>query len=96
MEYVDGKTLSQRLEKEGRLPVAEAVQMIARLARAMSGAHLLNIIHRDLKAANVMIRDDGEPILMDFGLARREGDERIFPKSRLCGELVTLYGVTPG
>jgi serine/threonine protein kinase/formylglycine-generating enzyme required for sulfatase activity len=87
MEYVDGITLSEKIRKEGRLPIHEAVRIVKVLAGTLGRAHDLNITHRDLKPANIMIRGDGRPIVMDFGLARRDGDERITLTNTVMGTL---------
>src|SRR5262249_9383071 len=54
MEYVEGRTLSQRLA-EGPLPPREAARLVAQVARAVQHAHERNVLHRDLKPANVLI-----------------------------------------
>jgi serine/threonine protein kinase len=75
MAFIDGQPLG-RLIADGRLKDARAVVEIARkIARGLHKAHELGIIHRDLKPDNIMIDADGEPIVMDFGLARRADEE---------------------
>jgi hypothetical protein len=73
-ELVRGVALSDRL-KAGQLAFREAAELCAKIADALQHAHDQGVIHRDLKPANVMIDVDGEPHLMDFGLARREAGE---------------------
>ena len=69
MEYIDGETLAERVERAGQLPVAEAVSISIQALRGIEAAHAAGIIHRDLKPANVMIRRDGLVKVFDFGLA---------------------------
>jgi serine/threonine-protein kinase len=77
LEYVPGETLQNRLEtlnKAGqRLPIEEAVKIIANTCEAVGFAHEQGMIHRDLKPANVMLNSRGQPILMDFGVAKMLG-----------------------
>jgi hypothetical protein len=79
MPFLSGESLAARLRREGRLPPETAARFAARIARAMHTAHVAGILHRDLKPANVMISERGEPIVLDFGLARRTtaGDPRL-------------------
>jgi serine/threonine protein kinase len=76
-EYIPGETLQawlSRLNKEKRLlPIADAVRIAASIAEALEFAHQQELIHRDIKPANVMINVKGEPILMDFGIAKIVG-----------------------
>ena len=74
MEYLASGSLAQRLEL-GPLPVAEAVQIAKRVAQALVHAHGSGILHCDLKPANVLLDQDGEPRLCDFGQSRL-ADER--------------------
>ena len=70
-DLVDGVTLAEWLK--ARLPTArEAAELCAKIARALQHAHEHGVIHRDLKPGNVMLGRDGEPYVLDFGLAKRE------------------------
>ncbi|UQA58111.1 protein kinase domain-containing protein [Polyangium aurulentum] len=70
MELVEGRTLSDRLAREGALPVAEALDICAQIASAVEAAHRAGVIHRDLKPSNVMLTPNGKIKVLDFGLAR--------------------------
>lgn len=74
MELVRGRTLAQRIEQEGVFDPGEATQIGIDLCRALSAVHAAGLLHRDLKAANVMRADDGRVVLMDFGAGRELGD----------------------
>lgn len=85
MEYVEGTTLADRLEKHGPIPVPEALNYISQVLDALSYAHGQHIIHRDIKPANIMVTPQGAVKLMDFGIARA-GD----------GHSLTMTGTTLG
>src|SRR5438552_2029782 len=70
MEYVDGRTLAEVLDQEGRLQPERAAEVLAQVAEALSFAHRSGIVHRDVKPANIMIGRGGEVKVMDFGIAR--------------------------
>ena len=70
MEYVDGKNLKQLLKKREKLTTAEVVDIMLQITSAMSVAHNSKIIHRDLKPQNILIKDDGEIKITDFGIAQ--------------------------
>lgn len=87
MAFIDGQPLEELLRKVGRLPLHRALTLTRTLAQALGRAHRAGVVHRDLKPANIMINDAGEPILMDFGLARRQmsGDPSITQKGVILG-----------
>jgi serine/threonine protein kinase len=70
MAYIEGKPLKDFARIRPLLP-RQSAALVRKLALALSEAHKHNIIHRDLKPANIMIDNRGEPVIMDFGLARR-------------------------
>lgn len=70
MEYIPGGSLRQLLEQKGRLPLEQVLTIGLELADALSRAHYLGIIHRDIKPDNVLLASDGAPRLTDFGTAR--------------------------
>ncbi len=72
MAFINGRPLSDYLVGGRPLVIQYAVTLARTLATALHQAHQLGIVHRDLKPANVMINKDSEPVLMDFGLARRQ------------------------
>jgi len=78
LEYLDGETLEQRLERERDLPLNDAVRITRHVARALSRAHASGIVHRDLKPGNVFLtRSDDDELgwlakVLDFGIAKLE------------------------
>nr|WP_277420164.1 tetratricopeptide repeat protein [Xanthomonas sp.] len=79
MEYVDGIGLDRYLQRE-RPDLHARVQLFLRICRAVQAAHQQLVLHCDLKPGNVLVRADGEPVLLDFGIARlqdaADGGER--------------------
>ncbi len=69
MEYLPGATLQARLKK-GPLSIAESVRLIDQIAQGLAYAHGQNVIHRDLKPANILFTGAGQPVIVDFGLAK--------------------------
>ena len=68
MPYVEGESLRQRLEREGQLPLEEALRITRAIASALDFAHGRGVIHRDIKPENIMMHQ-GEPMVADFGIA---------------------------
>ena len=71
MEYVDGMTLREYLnERGGRLTSRETVHFISQILKALDHAHRNGVVHRDIKPQNIMLLDNGQLRMMDFGIAR--------------------------
>jgi len=70
MEYVDGETLQQKLDRTGPVPYAEAAEYIAQAASGLQHAHEKGFVHRDIKPANLMRNSEGTIKILDMGLAR--------------------------
>lgn len=71
MQCVDGGSIAERIEKEGRLPIADAVRISSEVASALAHAHKRGVIHRDIKPANVLVdAESGRCLVTDFGIAR--------------------------
>jgi eukaryotic-like serine/threonine-protein kinase len=69
MPYVEGESLRARLNREGRLPLQDALRITREIADALDYAHRHNIIHRDIKPGNILLKE-GHALVMDFGIAR--------------------------
>src|SRR5207249_12286589 len=70
MKYVHGESLAVRLRREGSVDSTESRRVLAELAQALDYAHREGVVHRDLKAENILIeRGTGRPMLTDFGVA---------------------------
>ena len=72
MELVEGSTLRDLLNNQGKLSVEQTLQIISAVVSALSAAHQKGIIHRDIKPENILISNDGRIKVADFGLARGE------------------------
>jgi serine/threonine protein kinase len=70
MEYLDGMTLSKYLSTTGKLPAKKAIQMLMPAMQSLQKVHKGGIIHRDIAPDNIMITNDGQVKLIDFGAAR--------------------------
>jgi serine/threonine-protein kinase len=70
MELVDGKPLSQLIREHGPLPADQVRSVIGQCALALGVAHEAKVVHRDVKPANILVREDGLVKLTDFGIAR--------------------------
>ncbi|HWG94488.1 MAG TPA: Stk1 family PASTA domain-containing Ser/Thr kinase, partial [Mycobacteriales bacterium] len=77
MERVDGRTLREVLEEEGRLLPRRALEIAADVCAALDVAHRAGIVHRDIKPANVMLTTTGQVKVMDFGIARAAADTSV-------------------
>jgi len=94
MEFVDGETLADRIHKSGPIPWQKSLPIFKQVLRAIGKAHQSNVVHRDIKPRNIMIRKDGAVKVTDFGLAkvkRSHGQESTVTSSGAG----TLYYMSP-
>jgi predicted Ser/Thr protein kinase len=87
MAYIDGRSLAEQMRAGFAPSDVELAALVEKLALALDSAHQAGIVHRDLKPSNIMIRPDGEPVIMDFGLARRhkEGEAELTHSGVILG-----------
>jgi serine/threonine protein kinase/tetratricopeptide (TPR) repeat protein len=77
MEYISGEDLKSFIRRSGTLSIGKAVTIAAQVCEGLSEAHRLGVVHRDLKPQNIMIDNEGNARIMDFGIARSLGDKGI-------------------
>ncbi len=87
MAYIEGRPLRDFSKSSKRQADKQTARVIRKIALAMAEAHAQNVIHRDLKPANIMIDTKNEPVVMDFGLARRaaENEEKLTHTGTVIG-----------
>jgi serine/threonine protein kinase len=88
MERLEGETVRDRLQREGKLPVDEAARIARGTLFGLAAAHAIGIVHRDVKPANVFLTRDGAVKVLDFGVAqvtRSEGDQKITAQGLAIG-----------
>jgi tRNA A-37 threonylcarbamoyl transferase component Bud32 len=69
-EYIEGENLKRLIQRDGRVPVATALELAMQIARGLSFAHQQGLIHRDVKPQNVLLNGNGQAKVTDFGIAR--------------------------
>jgi len=84
-EFVEGETLKDRIRRNGRLPVSEAIAYAIEIARALGAAHASQIVHRDVKPQNVLVDEEGAAKVTDFGIARSLAQEGLTADGRVLG-----------
>jgi tetratricopeptide (TPR) repeat protein/predicted Ser/Thr protein kinase/TolB-like protein len=87
MPYVEGESLRKRIDREGQLPLDDALEIARGIAAALSYAHSHDVIHRDIKPENVLL-SAGEAVVADFGIARAI--------TEAAGESLTETGISIG
>jgi endoglucanase len=99
MEYLVGESLAALLEREGRMPVSRAADLIAQACRGVAAAHEIGIVHRDLKPHNLFVcrREDGTDLLkvLDFGVAKLQAIDEASAATRTGMVLGTAAYMSP-
>ncbi len=91
MELVRGHTLDDVIkERNGPIPAREALAIIAQAADGLAYAHSMGVIHRDIKPSNLMIAENGVLKIMDFGIARVRGSQRLTRSGSIVGTLAYM------
>ncbi|PYP64222.1 MAG: hypothetical protein DMD26_13520, partial [Gemmatimonadetes bacterium] len=93
MPFVDGESLRAKLDREGQLPVDEALRIASAIASALDYAHRHGVVHRDVKPENVLL-SDGVPMVADFGIAKAIVNSRLDDASTNPG--LTRAGLAVG
>jgi len=76
MEYIDGQELKEKISKDS-ITIDEAIKIATQIAEGLQAAHSKEIVHRDIKSANIMITGDAKVKIMDFGLAKIAGGAQL-------------------
>ena len=93
MGYVDGESLAQRIQAQGRPPFAETIAQLRDVALALGYAHARGVIHRDVKAENILIdRATGRAVVTDFGIARLAEAKQLTATGQVLG---TVHYMSP-
>ena len=87
MEYIQGKTLKQLIKKRGALTLSECIDIMLQLTDGVDHAHSSYIIHRDLKPQNIMIQDNGEIKITDFGIAMALNNTQLTQTNSVMGSV---------
>lgn len=87
MEYIEGKTLKQLLQKRGALTLPEVIDIMSQLTDGLSHAHEAYIIHRDIKPQNIMIEDNGLVKITDFGIAMALNSTQLTQTNSVMGSV---------
>ena len=86
-ELIEGEPLDALVKRTGPLPPREAARIAAEVAEALAAVHAAGALHRDLKPHNVVLRPDGRPVLIDFGLVRDLEADRLTRTGEVMGSL---------
>lgn len=85
--YVRGRTLEERIEAEGPLPLRDTIRIATDVAAGLDALHQAGVVHRDIKSSNILIDEEGTALLTDFGLARGRAYTRLTQPGQVVGTL---------
>ena len=91
MAYYRGETLKEKIQR-GLIPLDQTIDIVTQIAGGLARAHRKGIIHRDIKASNILVTEDGVIKIVDFGLAKLTGKDQIAAEPELAG---TAYYMSP-
>lgn len=92
MSFIEGQTLSAMLKKNKILPVGKVLELFDGVLQGLAAAHEKGIIHRDIKPSNILINPQGQPKLVDFGIAKKMDKTKSTKTTELAG---TAYFIAP-
>ncbi len=87
MENVKGKTLKQLIQQRGAIDLDEALIIMKQIVAGLSKAHHHNVVHRDIKPQNILMKDDGTAKIADFGIARSQGATQLTQIDSVMGSV---------
>ncbi|MCH9008625.1 serine/threonine protein kinase, partial [candidate division KSB1 bacterium] len=85
MEFVEGQELRQLVKAQGTIPVDDAITYAIQIAEGLQAAHKNGIVHRDIKSANIMLTENAQIKIMDFGLAKISGQSQLTKEGSTLG-----------
>ncbi len=87
MEYIEGSTLADFCRKDNLLPINKVVNVIFLCAKALNFAHEAGVIHRDIKPRNILMTQNGQPKISDFGIASIQGGKGLDYETPMTGSI---------
>ncbi|MGW7338267.1 bifunctional serine/threonine-protein kinase/glutamate ABC transporter substrate-binding protein [Streptomyces sp. NPDC054808] len=85
MKLLEGRSLADLLKRDGVLGVPRAAEIGLQMAQGLRAVHEASVLHRDVKPGNVLVRDGGQVVLVDFGIATFEGADRVTRHGGIIG-----------
>ena len=90
MACYDGQTLQDKIASDSPMPVDETISIIIQIAQGLQKAHEKEIVHRDVKPANIIVTNEGEVKIVDFGLAKLKGEPRLTKDESTLGTITYM------